>query len=106
MLLVLLCVSLSSAAPADNGAQAAIEKGQAAITRQLTDPESAQFRSVTASQRGDKWIVCGEVNAKNQFGGYVGFKRFYVSDGQPGVDNDEYFPILFKALCAGWSAGD
>ncbi|WP_177424265.1 hypothetical protein [Pseudomonas sp. MYb185] len=39
----------------------------------IKDPNSAQFRN----QRGG----CGEVNAKNSFGAYVGFKRFMVSGG-------------------------
>ncbi|ATC26499.1 hypothetical protein [Caulobacter vibrioides] len=38
----------------------------------LRDPSSAQFRDVRA--RGD--VVCGEVNGKNGFGAYVGFRRF------------------------------
>lgn len=37
----------------------------------LKDPDSAQFRS----QKG----FCGEVNSKNSFGGYTGFKRFIAS---------------------------
>lgn len=39
----------------------------------LKDPESAQFRNV----RTVHGIVCGELNAKNSFGGYVGFEPFY-----------------------------
>lgn len=38
------------------------------LTPHLKDPDSAQFRN----QRK----ICGEVNAKNSFGGYAGFKRF------------------------------
>ena len=41
---------------------------------QLNDPESAQFRNLELA--GD--AVCGEVNAKNGFGGYVGFQPFYA----------------------------
>lgn len=37
----------------------------------LKDPDSAEFRN----QRG----FCGEVNSKNSFGGYVGFKRFIAA---------------------------
>lgn len=37
----------------------------------LKDPESAEFRN----QRG----FCGEVNSKNSFGGYVGFRRFIAA---------------------------
>ncbi|MBV4512723.1 hypothetical protein HBO10_19900 [Pseudomonas sp. WS 5503] len=37
----------------------------------LKDPESAEFRN----QKG----FCGEVNSKNSFGGYAGFKRFIAA---------------------------
>lgn len=38
------------------------------IKAEAFDPDSAKFRN----QKGN----CGEVNAKNKFGGYVGFKRY------------------------------
>ncbi|WP_227340126.1 hypothetical protein [Sphingopyxis sp. P8] len=44
----------------------------------LTDPESAQFENVARSERNPD-VVCGHVNSKNRFGGYVGNKRFYVT---------------------------
>jgi hypothetical protein len=41
----------------------------------LKDPESARFKNITyLSQRA----LCGEVNSKNSYGGYVGFKSFVV----------------------------
>lgn len=46
------------------------------VANSLKDPESARFRSVKV-----KWEnVCGEVNAKNSYGGYVGYRRFYAID--------------------------
>lgn len=56
---------------------------------QLKDPESAQFRDVKFKNAGDpeSWHMCGYVNAKNAFGGYVGFTRFsgmlFVKKGKP-----------------------
>lgn len=61
------------------------------ITNQLKDPSSAQFKNEPACQKG--WMSSapllglkaafgylqkGEVNAKNSFGGYVGFRPFMV----------------------------
>lgn len=42
----------------------------------LKDGESAQFRNLrfNAGQWGE--VLCGEVNAKNSFGGYIGFVPF------------------------------
>ena len=44
-----------------------------AVKAQLFDADSAKFRSLYVSPAG---VVCGEVNAKNRFGAYVGFRMF------------------------------
>jgi len=38
------------------------------------DPSSTQFRKVSSSSR--KGFICGEVNGRNGFGAYVGFRPF------------------------------
>lgn len=47
------------------------------IARGLLDPDSAKFQNVRVV---NKFLVCGEVNAKNQFGGYVGYQPFFYID--------------------------
>ena len=48
-----------------------------AVAQALRDPGSAQFRKLTREEIGNTWeLVCGEVNGKNAFGGYVGFRPF------------------------------
>ncbi len=42
----------------------------------MKDPGSAQFEDVSRF----KIAVCGRVNAKNIYGGYVGFRRFIVAE--------------------------
>src|SRR3546814_6748300 len=42
----------------------------------LKDGDSAKFRGVFFSDGGGVPTSCGEVNAKNAFGGYRGFQRF------------------------------
>jgi len=49
-----------------------------ALKNFLRDPESAQIRN----QSG----MCGEVNSKNSFGGYTGFKRFIASPAIVAID--------------------
>lgn len=44
------------------------------VAAEMKDPGSAQFRGL---ERFDG-LVCGEVNARNSYGGYVGFQPFYV----------------------------
>lgn len=47
--------------------------GKKAVLNHLKDPETARFRNLTTSRNT---FLCGEVNAKNSMGGYVGFVRF------------------------------
>lgn len=42
----------------------------------LKDPDSAQFRNQFI---GASKAPCGEVNSKNSFGGYGGFRRYVVA---------------------------
>lgn len=81
-LIMLLPVFLLLAACGQSEADKASSKAEMAEIRSqrvarefvsgvLKDPESAEFRN----QKG----LCGEVNSKNSFGGYVGFKRFIAA---------------------------
>jgi hypothetical protein len=47
----------------------------------FADPLSAQVRKLARSTK--KGIVCGEVNAKNRLGGYVGFVPFTAGVALP-----------------------
>ena len=46
----------------------------------MVDPDSTKFRNTRKSTLG----YCGEINSKNKFGGYVGFKRFHAYMGKSG----------------------
>jgi hypothetical protein len=58
-------------------------EGKRAVVDLLRDPMSALFRNsfvsrMTLFPSGQPGMVlCGEVNSKNGYGGYVGFSRFY-----------------------------
>jgi hypothetical protein len=49
---------------------------QAAVADKLIDPSSPMFKMYPLSAKGDKY--CGEVNAKNRFGGYTGYTVFTI----------------------------
>lgn len=49
------------------------------VIQLLKDPDSVQFRNERV--QSDGVTVCGEFNAKNSLGGYVGF-RLYVSNSK------------------------
>ncbi len=62
---------------------------------QLTkDPAAAQFQNVSSPNKN---IVCGQVNPKNAFGAYDGFRPFVVGGKgspailEPGEETEEYY---------------
>ena len=60
----------------------ALTTAQESLKQTLKDPSSAQFRNVRLEVYGSRQVICGEINAKNSYGGYVGFKRFVASPYQ------------------------
>lgn len=63
------------------GAETIVE-AERAVRAELKDPDAAQLRDVRANYTEEFGMVaCGQVNAKNEFGGYIGFRRF-VSGGK------------------------
>ena len=68
---------------ADTGKQMAwIRISKDAVRAKLKDPDSADFRSVNFYAGGGTPVVCGEVNAKNSFGGFTGFEPFLAAGDQ------------------------
>lgn len=62
----------------------------------LKDPQSAQFQNL--------YGYCGEVNSKNSYGGYGGFKKYIVvnqtvlMEDSDGIDPSN-FSIIWQAHC-------
>jgi hypothetical protein len=50
----------------------------ARIGGRLKDPASAQYRNLGIGDAPGTASWCGEVNARNGFGGYAGFKPFLI----------------------------
>ena len=63
-----------------------IEIIKAAVQKDLKDPESARFGEIKAGfpPGQNHPTVCGLVNAKNSFGGYVGMRYFIGALGPRG----------------------
>ena len=67
-----------------------VDAAKKRIAYSLTDPDSAKFREVFVAP--NQVAVCGDVNAKNSFGGYTGFRKFIYSSSKQGIDGDgSYF---------------
>jgi hypothetical protein len=64
--------------------QPEVSAAEAAVREQLIDPDSAEFRKETYFVNGS---VCGQVNAKNQMGGYTGYTWFVYGHPYVGVSN-------------------
>lgn len=80
----------------------AISEAMASITKKLKDPGSAQFRNVEMRLFEGKPIICGEVNAKNSYGGYTGFTRFVASNYDSTFESsDSQYPAINAAANAG-----
>ena len=60
-------------------AQSAEAWCMAEVKNNLKDPESANFKEISANRgkTNDLDECSGMVNAKNSMGGYVGFKKFF-----------------------------
>jgi hypothetical protein len=89
----------------------------------LIDAQSVQFRDtffsrVATRDPEDVWrITCGMLNARNSFGGYVGFRYFYIiHKDDPSVtiarEQSRYGNvapardvIFFDSMCPGWPGG-
>lgn len=73
-------------APVVTSQKIALSDGQIRAIKSVTsynlkDPSSAQFRNIrqaklTRQDGSEELLVCGEINAKNSFGAYVGFRTF------------------------------
>jgi hypothetical protein len=66
--------------PPPNPYAAEIKVVRQNLERDLFDPSSVQYRNVQRVHPEPAFpkviIYCGEINAKNRYGGYAGFKRF------------------------------
>ena len=56
-----------------------VDQTKEGVMSLLKDPDSADFKDVGFYSGGRAAAVCGHVNAKNGFGGFIGFQRFIGS---------------------------
>ena len=85
---------------------------ETAVRARLRDPQSAVFRDLSATSNRKisgapaGLVVCGYVNAKNSFGGYIGEKPFFNFYGTGLVEIEptprtNKFKTDWDNLCAG-----
>jgi hypothetical protein len=66
-----------------NFAARAAAQARTTLSAELLDYEATRFQSVRAILPTDRKFpyFCGQINAKNSFGAYTGWKDFYVDGG-------------------------
>jgi hypothetical protein len=70
------------------------------LESRLKDASSAQYKNEHVTTSG---VVCGEVNAKNGFGGFAGFERYIAAPGKIAVVESETqdFGAIWDQECGG-----
>lgn len=63
------------------------------IKARMKDPSSTEFRNQFIGKKG---APCGEVNAKNSFGGFTGFQRYIVVGPELAVLDGDMVPGEFE----------
>lgn len=74
-------------------------EAEQAVAKEFKDPESSKFRNVKRLFEGE---FCGEVNTKNGFGAYAGFRAFHAirkPGGEWGVVIDNDTLKTSRAIC-------
>ena len=100
-LLGLLAVASGRAGEAGGPHAQLIAQAKAAVTKDLKDPDSALFRNLAVYTTSTGALaVCGEFNAKNSYGGYVGYKQFASSASVVFTEADSVWSVLKPALCS------
>ena len=76
-----------------------LELSKEKIKKQLKDPDSANFRNVRyVSFKSEGRLICGEYNAKNSYGAYVGYRLFVGSPAEVTTEQENPNKVYTKTL--------
>jgi hypothetical protein len=70
-----------------------IDDAKKELIDNLNDPESAKIRKLMYfnDQNNNIQVLCGEINAKNRMGGYVGYEKFFIaSNGRYDIGQNDH----------------
>lgn len=84
-----------------------VSKARQLLIRDFKDPDSVKVRDAFVSKLHAGYAMCGEVNAKNSYGAYGGYRRFWVRQEpfEYRVDDQSYdksarFVEQWRYLCS------
>lgn len=76
-------------------------RAKATLVDGFKDPESARFRAIRSYRLSNGDVaICGEVNGRNSYGAYVGYKTFYMRL-RPTTSGDEVKSVKSEFLAKG-----
>lgn len=85
-----------------NGVEKTLAEAQNAVRGYLKDPDSAKFQNMRIVDFNGGKAVCGNMNGKNSYGGYVGFKSFVAGTmGAKIYDTSSPYPAINDASNGG-----
>lgn len=74
------------------------------LKARMRDPGSTQFRNLwvvnISNENTDLPAVCGEVNSRNGFGAYTGFKPFIAAHDYVITAGEDSFETMYATNCA------
>lgn len=70
------CDNASNKTDETEDAERAAKSG---MTKDFFDPSAVQYRDIQVKGKPGSYIFCGELNGKNRYGAFTGFKRFIAS---------------------------
>lgn len=73
-------------------------KAKRNVTKDFKDPSSVQWRDLFVSLDGTLKILCGELNGKNSYGAYIGFRRFFATDSILSYVEDPKSPSIMDKM--------
>lgn len=62
-----------------------LAQAKRAVADRMFDPESTRIRDIKLQPFEDGYVICGQVNAKNRYGAYTGYKTFVASTSEVSV---------------------
>lgn len=98
-LLVVVAVCLAFIAVLAGWRGYLVQTLRAPVLAQLNDPDSAQFRNLkyVGNWTAKGGLLCGQVNAKNAMGGYVGYSWFEASLKSVSIEDAEVKSLFDKS---------
>jgi hypothetical protein len=100
-LLLIAALITTPAFAQDKGYTAFVTAAKQTLGNALKDPGSVQYKALFVSKRdtptGHELSLCGQMNAKNSYGGYEGFRSFIATEG--GWASFDQTPDIYAIYC-------